>query len=69
MKGMLTQSDLVSGLARLGLRPTCHIMVHASLSALGVVQGGAAAVVAALREAAGADATEDADAYVRATTR
>lgn len=30
-------------------------MVHASLSALGVVQGGAAAVVAALREAAGAD--------------
>ena len=49
----LTQAELVAGLARLGAKPTCRLMVHASLSRFGHVEGGAATVVAALRAAAG----------------
>jgi aminoglycoside 3-N-acetyltransferase len=52
-KGRLDRAALVAALGKLGLRPTSHIMAHASLSALGVVDGGAATVVDALREAAG----------------
>src|SRR5258706_4936246 len=52
---MLDKQALLTELADLGLPPTSTIMVHASLSALGVVDGGALTVVAALREAAGAD--------------
>ena len=55
MKGVIDQSGLVSGLEHLGLRPTCYVMVHTSLSAFGVVYGGAEVVVAALREAVGVD--------------
>ena len=51
----LTQAELGAGLANLGARPTCHLMVHASLSAFGRIVGGAATVVTALREAAGKD--------------
>ena len=53
MSDTVTQADIVTGLARLGIEPTCHIMVHASLSKFGHVDGGADTVVAALREAAG----------------
>ena len=55
IRGMLDQAGLVSALKALGLQPTCRMMVHASLSALGVVNGGADTVVAALRRAAGPD--------------
>ena len=55
MKGMLDKNGLITAMGTLGLTPTCHVMVHASLSALGVVEGGPATVVEALREVAGAD--------------
>lgn len=47
--------EIVTGLARLDARPTCHLMVHASLSQFGRVAGGAMTVVKALRDAAGQD--------------
>ncbi|MAE59861.1 MAG: hypothetical protein CMJ49_00740, partial [Planctomycetaceae bacterium] len=49
----VTQSTITQGLARLGIQPTTHLMVHASLSRFGLVTGGAHTVVAALRQAAG----------------
>jgi aminoglycoside N3'-acetyltransferase len=55
MSADLSQHDLVAGLAKLGVEPTCHVMVHASLSKFGHVQGGAETVVAALRQAAGSE--------------
>ena len=51
----VTTAAIVQGLERLGLRPPCHLMVHASLSKFGQVADGATTVVAALRETAGAD--------------
>ncbi len=53
IRGMLDEAALVTALERLGLSPPCHLMVHASLSALGVVEGGAETVVSALREVSG----------------
>ena len=49
----MNESSLISGLERLGLQTHGRLMVHASLSALGMVDGGAETVVAALREVAG----------------
>ena len=54
MPDQVTQSQITLGLAELGAKADCHIMVHASLSRFGQVSGGAFAVVAALRETAGA---------------
>jgi aminoglycoside N3'-acetyltransferase len=54
-KGMLSKAGLISALERLGLHQSCRLMVHASLSALGVIDGGPDAVVAALRQVAGPD--------------
>src|SRR5688500_11949864 len=51
----VAKTDLLRGLDALGARPACCLMVHASLSRFGQVDGGAATVVEALREAAGAD--------------
>lgn len=51
--GKTRQFELDAGLARLDIRPTCHLMVHASLSKFGYLEGGAIALVAALRAAAG----------------
>ena len=53
MTAPVTQAAIVQGLARLGITPTCHLMVHASLSKFGYVEGGAETVVAALRQATG----------------
>lgn len=50
-------SRLRSDLARLGPRPGGIVMVHASLSAVGWIPGGADAVVRALREVLSADGT------------
>lgn len=44
----MTPAELAADLARLGVRPGDVIMVHASLRAIGPVDGGAAGVVAAL---------------------
>ncbi len=55
MKGILDKSALVTALEKIGLRPPCDLMVHASLSVLGMVEGGAETVVSALREVSGRD--------------
>lgn len=47
---MVTQSDIVDGLRRLALGPGSIVVVHSSLSSFGRVEGGAAAVIAALEE-------------------
>lgn len=53
----LTRAEIVSGLRALGVRPGMVLMVHASLSALGQVEGGAAAVIQALLDAIGPEGT------------
>ena len=53
MTAEVGQSEILEGLIGLGAQPMSHLMVHASLSAFGRVQGGAATVVAALVAAAG----------------
>lgn len=53
----LTKADIVTGLRQVGVRPGMVLIVHASLSALGQVEGGAAAVIEALIEALGPDGT------------
>ena len=53
MSGNVTQAAIVQGLAQLGIEPVCHVMVHASLSKFGHVEGGAQTVVDALREVTG----------------
>ena len=52
-----TTSSLIDDLVELGVEPGCTLMVHASLSRLGFVVGGARAVVNALLEVVGADGT------------
>lgn len=53
----LTAADLVAGWRAAGVRDGMTLMVHASLSALGPVEGGAATVVASLRTAVGPQGT------------
>lgn len=53
----VTVDALVTDLAALGVRPGSALLVHTSLSALGWVAGGAAAVVDALLEALGPTGT------------
>ncbi|MCX7599629.1 MAG: AAC(3) family N-acetyltransferase [Armatimonadetes bacterium] len=53
----LTKSDIVAGLREVGVRPGMVLMVHASLSALGRVEGGAVTVIEALIEALSPDGT------------
>jgi aminoglycoside 3-N-acetyltransferase len=52
-----TKDSLVSNLVQLGVEPDSTVMVHASLSALGWVAGGAQAVVEALLETVGTEGT------------
>jgi aminoglycoside N3'-acetyltransferase len=52
-----SQERLVTDLRQLGVRAGDLIMVHASLRAIGPVEGGAEAVLAALEEAVGNDGT------------
>ena len=52
----ISRDDLVGDLRALGVRVGQTLLVHASLSSLGWVDGGAATVVAALRDAVGAAA-------------
>ncbi|MFJ3220074.1 aminoglycoside N(3)-acetyltransferase [Kitasatospora sp. NPDC086801] len=53
----LSTADLVEGWRRVGVREGMAMIVHSSLSSLGRVDGGAAAVVASLREAVGPGGT------------
>jgi aminoglycoside 3-N-acetyltransferase len=55
--GSLGPEELGSQLRALGIRPGDTVLVHASLSAVGWVRGGAGAVVDALLDALGADGT------------
>jgi aminoglycoside 3-N-acetyltransferase len=52
-----TVESLATDLRSLAVRPGCVLLVHASLSALGWVSGGAAGVVLALIDVLGADGT------------
>ncbi|MFJ8472271.1 aminoglycoside N(3)-acetyltransferase [Kitasatospora sp. NPDC094011] len=63
----LTTADLVDGWHRVGVRPGMALIVHSSLSALGRVEGGAAAVVASLREAVGPGGTVAVPAFTGST--
>ncbi|MBC7287889.1 MAG: AAC(3) family N-acetyltransferase [Armatimonadetes bacterium] len=54
---MLTKDQIVEGLRELGVKPGMVLMVHASLSALGAVEGGPQTVIEALLEAVGPDGT------------
>lgn len=47
---VVTHADIVAGLRRLGLQAGDGVMVHSSLKSFGKVEGGPAAVVAALME-------------------
>lgn len=51
------RAELVAGLERLGIVPGDVLFVHSSLKSLGYVEGGAAAVVQALRAAVGLQGT------------
>lgn len=54
---MLTQREIESGLAALGLKAGAIVVVHSSLSSLGPVSGGANAVIDALIEVVGPGGT------------
>jgi aminoglycoside 3-N-acetyltransferase len=53
----ITRVDLTAGLARLGVAAGDIVMVHAACRAVGPVLGGADAIIAALRDAVGAEGT------------
>jgi aminoglycoside 3-N-acetyltransferase len=53
----LTAEHLVAGWRRAGVEPGMHVIVHASLSSLGPVRGGATTVVESLLAAVGATGT------------
>src|SRR5436309_7934876 len=53
----LTADDLIAHLRRLGVRAGDVVMVHASLRAIGPVEGGAATVVGAIDAAVGPEGT------------
>lgn len=54
---MQSQAQLVADLQRLGVRQGDHLMLHASLRALGPVVGGADGLLAALDQAVGPEGT------------
>ena len=47
---LVTRSDIVAGLRRLGIEPGTRLMVHSSLKSFGRVDGGAQTVIEALME-------------------
>lgn len=47
---MVTKADIIAGLQKLGLPPGSGLVVHSSLKSFGLVEGGPAAVIAALME-------------------
>ncbi|MEV8323423.1 AAC(3) family N-acetyltransferase [Kitasatospora sp. NPDC056731] len=65
----LSTADLVDGWRRVGVREGMAMIVHSSLSSLGRVDGGAAAVVASLREAVGPGGTVAVPTFTTAVVR
>jgi aminoglycoside 3-N-acetyltransferase len=59
----LTAEQLLAGWLRAGVEPGMHVIVHASLSSMGPVRGGASAVVESLLAAVGEDGTIVAPAF------
>jgi aminoglycoside 3-N-acetyltransferase len=57
MRGLLNKEKIVASFENLGIKKGDHLMVHASLSLLGVVEGGARTVVEAMLEAVGSEGT------------
>lgn len=57
MRREMSVFDLAADLRRLGIQPGGTVMVHASLRAIGPVEGRAAGVIAALDDAVGPDGT------------
>ena len=57
IKPVVSESDLLTGLASIGVEPGGVVLVHASLSGFGIVAGGEQTVVTALRRAVGAFGT------------
>lgn len=53
----VTRDEIVADLRRLGLRQSDTVMLHSSLSSLGLVEGGAEAVVGAFLDASGPGGT------------
>jgi aminoglycoside 3-N-acetyltransferase len=51
----LTQAELKQSVLNAGILPGDHLMVHASLSKMGFIEGGADTVVEVLKECVGAD--------------
>lgn len=56
-KSLVLKRDILAALENVGVRPGQSVMVHASLSSLGYVCGGAQAVIEALLEAVGPEGT------------
>ena len=54
---LVTQENIAAGLRALGLAPGAGVMVHSSLKSFGRVEGGAAAVIAALMDVITPDGT------------
>lgn len=65
MGNELRRRDLVHGWRRAGLSAGMTVLVHSSLSSLGRIDGGAATVVASLREAVGSEGTVVVPAFTR----
>jgi aminoglycoside N3'-acetyltransferase len=63
VKNALNAKDLVEALRRLGVRQGDTVLVHSGLSGLGYFEGGTGGVIAALREAVGAEGTFLAPAF------
>jgi len=63
MPPFLTLQDIASGLRTLGLERGAAVEVHSSLSSLGFVEGGAAAVIQALIDVVGEDGAIVMSAY------
>lgn len=59
----LTRADIEAGLSRLGLKRGQVVEVHSSLSSLGLVDGGSAAVIDALMQVVGEDGALVMSAY------
>lgn len=47
---IITKQEIISGLQSLGIRPGMELEVHSSLKSFGYVEGGALAVIDALKE-------------------
>jgi aminoglycoside 3-N-acetyltransferase len=64
----LTQAELEADLRNLGIKAGRDLLIHSSMSKIGVVDGGAQTVIEALRSVAGPDATLVMPAYPMPST-